>query len=285
MIKLQAALEYLTSYSWMIIAVVVVLAAFYYLGVFGNTGSSTVQPGACQIYRPNGPGTIVGSGQSGECQGAPPQYVAQFNGQSSNILIAPNASVANTPYMTVSVWVKSAALPAGAYIAASCSGSTTEWALYTASGVVTLYTNNAGTTHTTSTGASVTANVWSNIVVTYNGVDTVAYVNGVAGTVTTTSYGGISGGNAITVGQNCGAGPSFPSGTMSNLQVYNTGFSQSEVTQLYDGGIGAVPYDIANLAGWWPLNGNANDYSGNGATSTSNYIKYTTQWTSGYSAP
>jgi len=47
----------------------------------------------------------------------------------------------------------------------------------------------------------------------------------------------------------------------------------------------SVRIDLPNLVGWWPLNGNPNDYSGNGYNGAANIVTYTTQWTSSYVAP
>jgi len=53
-------------------------------------------------------------------------------------------------------------------------------------------------------------------------------------------------------------------GFMTNVQLYNTSFTQAEVQNLYMEGIGGAPVDLPYLIGWWQLNGNTNDYSGNG---------------------
>ena len=58
--------------------------------------------------------------------------------------------------------------------------------------------------------------------------------------------------------------PYYFSGSIANVQIYNTSLSANEVQALYLEGIGGAPIDLQNLVGWWPLNGNANDYSGNG---------------------
>ena len=42
---------------------------------------------------------------------------------------------------------------------------------------------------------------------------------------------------------------------------------------------------IQSLVGWWPLNGNANDYSGNNNNGVPTGVIYTNNWYSGYSAP
>jgi hypothetical protein len=52
-------------------------------------------------------------------------------------------------------------------------------------------------------------------------------------------------------------------GSMSDVQLYNTALSYSEIKQLYFEGIGGSPISNAGLLGWWPLDGNANDYSAN----------------------
>ena len=51
------------------------------------------------------------------------------------------------------------------------------------------------------------------------------------------------------------------------------------------GGYGTGTFiNIQNLIGWWPLNGDANDYSGNNNNGVP-AVSYTNQWTAGYTTP
>ncbi|MDE1762608.1 MAG: hypothetical protein KGH78_05500, partial [Candidatus Micrarchaeota archaeon] len=54
------------------------------------------------------------------------------------------------------------------------------------------------------------------------------------------------------------------SGQLGNMQVYNSQLTANQVLQLYNQGISSLPLPNNALVGYWPLNGNANDYSGNG---------------------
>jgi len=63
-------------------------------------------------------------------------------------------------------------------------------------------------------------------------------------------------------------------GSIANVQLYNAALSPSQIQQLYQEGISGLPY-TANLVAWWPLNGNANDYSGNGNNGTAYNVYYT----------
>jgi len=60
-------------------------------------------------------------------------------------------------------------------------------------------------------------------------------------------------------------------GSISNVQLYSTFLTSSQINTLYNEGINGVPLNNAGLVGWWPLNGNANDYSGNGNNGKINY--------------
>ncbi len=43
---------------------------------------------------------------------------------------------------------------------------------------------------------------------------------------------------------------------------------------------------MQNLVGWWPLNGNAKDYSGNGNNGQINgEVSFVSNWWSGYTPP
>jgi hypothetical protein len=48
------------------------------------------------------------------------------------------------------------------------------------------------------------------------------------------------------------------------VQLYSTSLSASEVQTLYSESIGGAPLPMPELVGWWPLNGDTKDYSGNG---------------------
>ena len=74
-------------------------------------------------------------------------------------------------------------------------------------------------------------------------------------------------------------------GDMANFQTYNTSLSSSEVEALYLAVIGGAPIQTQNLVEWWPLNGNANDYSGNDNNGQASNVIYTGSWETGYSTP
>lgn len=76
----------------------------------------------------------------------------------------------------------------------------------------------------------------------------------------------------------------FP-GSIANLQVYNTSLTANQIRALYLKGIGGAPQVLQNLVGWWPLNGNANDYSGEADTGVPTVVTYVGQWQSGYTPP
>ena len=52
------------------------------------------------------------------------------------------------------------------------------------------------------------------------------------------------------------------SGQIADVQIYSTVLAPTQAAQLYQEGIDSVPVSGAGLVGWWPLNGDFNDYSG-----------------------
>ncbi len=74
-------------------------------------------------------------------------------------------------------------------------------------------------------------------------------------------------------------------GDIADVQVYNTSLSSSDIMQMYYEGIGGDPIDIQNLAGWWPLDGDAVDYSGNGNNGVPSGMSFTSSWASTYTRP
>ncbi|MEM0159706.1 MAG: LamG domain-containing protein, partial [Candidatus Micrarchaeaceae archaeon] len=124
---------------------------------------------------------------------------------------------------------------------------------------------------------------WSNIVMTGsisgNTITYSGYINGVFKNSGSGSR-SVPGGTALMYyplgtadSTNCGSGAYF-SGSMSNYQIYNTSLSANNIQALYTEGIAGVPISNAGLVGWWPLNGNANDYSGFGNNGTATNVFY-----------
>ncbi|MGC8580685.1 MAG: LamG-like jellyroll fold domain-containing protein, partial [bacterium] len=106
---------------------------------------------------------------------------------------------------------------------------------------------------------------WYFLVSRYNGSDLSLWINGKQQAST-----GVSGtlqpqgnGNFTYIGSRSNTGDYF-NGEIADAQIYNTSLSAQQIQQLYQEGIDGRPLPNAGLVGWWPLNGNANDYSGNG---------------------
>jgi hypothetical protein len=127
-------------------------------------------------------------------------------------------------------------------------------------------------------------NSWSNIMMTlsYNGVSLnySGYINGVymgSGVGTRSVPGGTSQMYyplGASDGTNCGDGGAAFSGKMANYQFYNTSLSKSQIISLYKSGITGTPIDLQHIVLWYPLLGNANDYSGLGNNGTAYNVFY-----------
>ena len=110
------------------------------------------------------------------------------------------------------------------------------------------------------------------------------YINGVKGTPAAAPAGNLDPGT-VGIGQfYVGGGYNF-NGLIADVQLYNTSLDANQVAALYREGVGGAPITIQNLVGWWPLNGNANDYSGNNNNGQAGNVIYTGSWTNGYTAP
>ncbi len=133
------------------------------------------------------------------------------------------------------------------------------------------YTDINGVTHDPSIASAGTpASTWFNAVITYNsfasGGTFVWYINGQ--TSASTTYTGFAApyvdANAITIGLNNVGGSNYFNGSISNIQYYSSTLTSAQVLQIYRQGINGQPVDSQHIIGWWPLNGNLNDYSQNG---------------------
>ena len=277
-------MEYLMTYGWAILIIAIVLVALFSLGVFNSANfTPKAPPGSCQVFRPNGPGTTFDLNLEGECNGELPQYVAQFNGASSGISIQPTSGL-DPQSITVSAWASLAPV-AGMYGVVTDKPSAANGInIYMSSSgqnVGSLMTSYAG-------GQPASYNTWYYLVATYNPMtgNDLFYVNGqyVAWAPATAGVMSNSGQSTV-IGEFYNYGYDHFDGMISNVQIYNFTMPANDIQTLYNEGIGGAPIDITNLVGWWPLNGNAQDYSGNQNNGVATSVVYTTSWGSTYTQP
>ncbi|MGI0134639.1 MAG: LamG domain-containing protein, partial [Candidatus Micrarchaeaceae archaeon] len=119
----------------------------------------------------------------------------------------------------------------------------------------------------------ITPNAWSHVVGTWNGSYGTVYINGALAK---------QGGPFVQTPSTHDNGPGYIgylsgcdtydfNGLIADVQVYNGSLSSQQAYQLYSEGSAGPPVTPApnvKIAGWWPLNGNANDYSGKGNSGT-----------------
>ena len=286
MARAQSAMEYLMTYGWAILIIAIVLAALFQLGVFSSsTFAPKAPPGSCQVFRPNGPGTTQFINTEGVCNGELPQYVGSFSG-SMSVGAINKISDSNFPSGThpisIFAWVRStqnATYPFifnyGAYGVAY-----SDWVLGFYSGQVC---SDSWTDHRCA-GPLISNGNWHFVGFTYpgSGLNTVVYVDGVSYTGTGVATPAVQVGGSTIADIGGGTNTNY-TGSIADVQIYNISLSSNDVTTLYQEGIGGAPIDLQNLVGWWPLNGNAHDYSGNNNNGQTNGgVVFTANWEDGY---
>ncbi len=276
-IRLQSAMEYLMTYGWAIFIIAVVMGSLAYLFFSGNASnliSPKASPGNCFVqlsYQSSNLGlSRANRNLEGQCNNEEPQYVAKFN-PVTNAFIEVKHIILIKNTGTVSFWANPSNIQTtGESVIISFAGGSNI-------GLSNGYFEIGGSGYT----GEPYYNKWDFVTFTFNGIENNEYINGQN---VYSGLGGFSTNSIMYIGDINGAGNPF-NGTISNLQLYNVSLSQSDIMQLYDEGIGGAPIALQNLAGWWPLNGNANDYSGVNNNGNAINVEYTTSWSSGYTQP
>jgi len=278
MSKQQSAMEYLMTYGWAILIIAVVLGALFQLGVFNSSSfSPRAPPGACQVFRTNGPGTVTNINLMGVCTGQLPQYVAKFNGASSYISTGTFGFPLGASPSSFVGWVYITSASVGPIIFNYGTVAANKLALlYDDGSNVAFY--NGGIAYS---GPALSLNAWHFVGWSYGGgtsltlyVDTQSTAVNVAQenvTLGTTHPSVIGAYGQPTLSQ-------YLPGSLANFQLYNASLSANQIQALYLEGIGGAPMKLQNLVGWWPLNGNANDYSGNNNNGVPASVTFTSQY-------
>ncbi len=274
------------TYGWSILIIAVVLGALSFLGVFNPvTFAPKAAPGSCQIVKNSelGISNLVGS-----CNNQVPQYVASLNGSSSDIVIT-NPNSLSSDNLTVTAWIDPTAASTGGGIAgivsygSGCSSNTAALIMWNGY----LYKDGCGDNYNSMLKPS--ANVWEFVAMVVNSTDTRLYLNSAYNTSNTAGTPYISS-LEINIGcdieplSGCQSGDMF-GGYVADVQIYNTSLTNSSVQELYREGLGGLPINLQKLVNWYPLNGNANDYSGNQNNGAQTKVVYTSSWYGGYTQP
>ncbi len=318
--KEQSAMEYLVTYGWAILLIAVVMSVLFYTS-FSST-SLRAQPGACQVVRPLGPYTTLDINTEGECSNLLPEFVPSFgtsnftgstgnNGKGygkisyPNFVQLPNINFAlhnpnqanynlYPPGFTITAWVYWSG-PNNAPCQGIFGNDPTP-----SSGIALLgYGGNNGACGVLwingsyvkwkNTSYAFNKNAWTFVAAVYNQSNGSAavYTNMILFSNAVLTPRNFQTSNAFTLGAVIFAnGDVYPTnGTVADVQLYNTPLSISELDAMYGLGLGGVPVQLQNLVGWWPMNGNANDYSGNGNNGASTNVTYSNSWYSSYTNP
>jgi len=286
-------MEYLMTYGWAILIIAVVLGVLFQMGIFnGSALTPKAAPGSCEVLRLAGQVSL-----EGECQGQLPQYSLLLPNSTRGFTV-PMSSTMNSVYGGGSSWTVVAwfnemypvnSLTNEDLIGESAGCLSDLWIDNASSGNKYSIRVNAFFQPSGQSGVCTGSQGW-NINTGLIPKDTWAFI---AGGV---SYTGSSPGNYVfmcydAVCANIIVAPTSPpenyaqygyyfgigrklccqlnwqaqqGGELANVQLYNASLSQSEISALYKEGIGGAPIRIQNLVGWWPLNGDTKDYSGNG---------------------
>ena len=264
--KSQAAMEYLMTYGWAILIIALTLAVLYSLGIMNPKNFlPRAPPGSCFVFRPNGPGTTNFISLQGTC-GYLPMYVASFNG------VTTYTGSLNSPFIlsgdrTWVLWILPLRGPDPQTIyEEGTSGNGQMFYVYSNSNPGRLAVDcwNRGWYYSS---YKINVNKWNQVVFVYNSTSATGkfYINGNFDTTTPayTSPGFYNANNFYIGGNPLGASGKYYNGSIANVQIYNTALTPQEIQYLYQQGLGGGPVRLQNLVAWWPLNGDAKDYSGN----------------------
>jgi len=274
------------TYGWAILIIAVVLGVLFQMGVFsGSALAPHAQPGSCQVERLAGQMSL-----EGQCTGLLPQYVSTWANPPAGYLEL--SSIGGLPL---------GSLPGSVFGWVYLSDYTGDWLMVNSWGPRSPGTAQARALSIGGSGNicfnAQNDDVCSNFILPLNTWSLIGY-SYVSGTSLTIFYDSQSQNMTLTqalstatgngyIGSYIGGGGSYVwTGSLANIQVYNVTFSTNEAQALYLEGIGGAPIRPQNLVGWWPLNGNANDYSGNNNNGQiSGGVSFNSSWQGAYTSP
>ena len=222
---------------------------------------------------------------------APSLATGLFNGKNSYVAVPNTGDLTFSSTVTVAAWVNAnpeyPTNPSGTtdHVILSggpdaCSGSGGSYTLYGGSGSNALFQFcvYTGSSYNTVQYSPVNLSQWYFVAGTYNGSYICLYVNGVLAAHCTAASGIMPAPSYIGMGSDIsssGLPNGYYNGSIADAQIYNLPLSSKAIMTLYQEGFGGVPPNTTALAGWWPLDGNSNDYGSAGNVGYPTNVLYT----------
>ncbi len=294
------------TYGWAILIIAIVLASLFELGVFNGTNfSARAQPGSCRVFRPYGAMSDVSIGLEGVCNNYLPEYVFRSRGVGDYIVV-PGSNSVSSPLniqnnLTITAWIYMSGNPYHDIVDKedqygvkidynnqphSCypsnyNGVCLEWDTindWVGPGYEIPNANfkqwifiGVSIAYNQSTGNSIKRWFANGQEIGNSIVDgRLTYANSLV-TI-----------GAISPGYSGYGEAEWFNGSIANVQIYNASLPDSIIHSMYLAGIGGKPIQIENLVGWWPLNGNGNDESGNLNNAQQVNVIYGSSWINNY---
>ncbi len=288
--KSQSAMEYLMTYAWAILIIVIVIVVLFWFGLFGNNLAPRAQPGNCYVTQSR---IIKGGVLAGTCNGELPEFVATMSTSSAIVtstLRGMQQMSSNGGAITITEWsMLTQPSAGGSWATYSPSSYPTMSSLIDVNGcgagtiefVPIIYFTGSSYSNNCIGPVQLPSNQWLFVAIEISGSTGTGYIY-VPGTAYSGQFSPTWG--AYTLPPSIlQIGP--VAGLISNVQVYNASLPASDIQALYMEGIGGAPTDLNYLIGWWPLNGNTNDYSGYNNNGVPTSITYSSSWVSAYTQP
>lgn len=181
-----------------------------------------------------------------------PNSAYYFNGTNAYIDLGQDSSINNiTGNFTLSYWVNPTST-GGCVFASYSSQGGSSWRIISniggtatsgspASGAASIAFMSSGAWQGSNTAANtIPFSQWTHVAFTRNGTSMSTYINGILNNTVTVSSGGIS--NPVSppamtrLGMNFPSNSSYYQGSLDDIAIYGRALSQSEITQLYNGG-------------------------------------------------
>lgn len=200
----------------------------------------------------------------------------QFTGSAKVMLPASMVNLmSGTGAISVSTWVQTAPVNNSGFYTILSMGSTTycsDFILVTVNGQ--FYYSGYSCSETGS-GLNVNDNTWHQCIAVYNSGIIYLYIDGVLKNSQAVTLNRGNQGGTIGIFED---GTDSWNGNISDVRIYNRALSATDVAQLYAYETPAnPPFSLTNgLVAYYPLDGNANDASGNGYSGTNSSVTWLT---------